>query len=193
LRTLRSPVTAEFLVRKSRFIARAAPIDSQAAALTFLQNTAEAAATHNCWAWRLDSAYRFSDDGEPAGTAGRPILAAIEGKQMSRIMVVVTRYFGGIKLGAGGLVRAYSTSTARCLDQGQIVEIHPVSAYLLEASFEWTGAVHIALEACSATKLQEQFSPSGIRLKLEVRDDCVERLRELLRNATRDTAKLTPA
>src|SRR3546814_18000784 len=72
-------------------------------------------ATHNCWAWRIGDDYRSNDDGEPAGTAGRPILAAIDGQGMDRVVVVVTRWFGGIKLGAGGLVRAYGGTAAECL------------------------------------------------------------------------------
>ncbi len=73
--------------------------------MAFLQQVAVTDATHNCWAYRHGQDYRSSDDGEPAGTAGRPILAAIDGQGFDRVMVVVTRWFG-IKLGAGGLVRA---------------------------------------------------------------------------------------
>lgn len=73
----------------------------------FLQAVQDLQATHNCWAYKVGAQYRFSDDGEPAGTAGRPILSAIEAQHLDRVMVVVTRYFGGIKLGVGGLVRAY--------------------------------------------------------------------------------------
>ena len=76
---------------------------------------ADPTATHNCWAYRIGSEYRFSDDGEPAGTAGRPILAAIDGQGCDQVVVVVTRWYGGIKLGAGGLVRAYGGCAAECL------------------------------------------------------------------------------
>ena len=124
--TLDQPVRAEFLIRRSRFITHASPVSDQAATLEFFESVADLSATHNCWAWKLDHNYRFNDDGEPASTAGKPILSAIEGKQLSRVMVVVTRHFGGIKLGVGGLIRAYSGSAAKCLDQGRIVEVHPV-------------------------------------------------------------------
>src|SRR3954447_7594427 len=113
--TLAQPVSHTLEVKHSRFIAHAAPIDGAAAALAFLQQVAVADATHNCWAYRHGQDYRSSDDGEPAGTAGRPILAAIDGQGFDRVMVVVTRWFGGIKLGAGGLVRAYGGAAAECL------------------------------------------------------------------------------
>jgi len=191
LRTLAEPVSADITIRRSRFVTHAAPVADQASTLAFFDATADPAATHNCWAWKLDHDYRFNDDGEPAGTAGKPILAAIEGKQLSRVMVVVTRYFGGIKLGAGGLVRAYSGCAAKCLDQGSFVEIHPTSHFVIEAGFEWTGQVHAIVEACGANKKQERYTVNGISLRLELRDDRSQKLQTMLRDATRGTATLT--
>jgi putative IMPACT (imprinted ancient) family translation regulator len=189
--TLAGPVSAEIVVRQSRFIAHAAPVADQAATLEFFNRVADPAATHNCWAWKIDHGYRFNDDGEPASTAGRPILSAIEGKKLDRVMIVVTRHFGGIMLGVGGLIRAYSGSAARCLDRGAIIEVYPVSLGLVEAGFEWTGAVHSAQEACGAIKKSEDFTVSGIRLTLEVRDDRWRQLESLLRDSTRGEARLT--
>src|SRR5690606_37193470 len=105
--TLARRATSVLEVKHSRFIANAAPVSSPAEALDYLSEVAVRDATHNCWAWRIGGDYRSSDDGEPAGTAGRPILAAIDGHGYDQVMVVVTRWYGGIKLGAGGLVRAY--------------------------------------------------------------------------------------
>jgi len=189
--SLAGPVTAESEIRHSRFVTHAGPVVDQAATLAFLDRVADPAATHNCWAWKLDHSYRFSDDGEPAGTAGRPILSVIEGRQLSRVMVVVTRYFGGIKLGAGGLVRAYSACTARCLDGGRIIEIYPTSRWLIEAGFEWSGQVYSLLEACSAVKEEERFTADGLRLEISVRDDRFPKLQSMLLNATRGSASLT--
>ncbi len=93
-------------IKKSRFLAQAAPVDTPEQALAFVQAMSDPAATHNCWAYRIGQAYRFNDDGEPGGTAGRPILQAIEGQGIDCAVVVVTRWYGGIKLGAGGLARA---------------------------------------------------------------------------------------
>lgn len=115
LHTLAEPFDLEQEIRKSRFIARAAPVSSPAEALAFFDHASDAAATHNCWAYRIGDAYRFNDDGEPGGTAGRPILAAIDGQGCDGVAVLVIRWFGGIKLGAGGLVRAYGGCAAECL------------------------------------------------------------------------------
>src|SRR5699024_6278844 len=101
------PVTHEAEIKKSRFIARAAPVDDEAAALAFIERVIDPAANQNCWARLIGDSYRFDDAGEPGGTAGRPILQAIENQGYDRTVVVVTRFFGGIKLGTGGLARAY--------------------------------------------------------------------------------------
>src|SRR6202012_2980677 len=99
-------------IRKSRFLAQAAPVETPQQALAYVQAVSDAGATHNCWAYRIGQEYRFNDDGEPGGTAGRPILQAIEGQGIDRVVVVVTRWYGGIKLGAGGLARAYGGTAA---------------------------------------------------------------------------------
>ena len=113
--TLATAATHVLEVKHSRFIAQAAPATSPEAALAFLAQVADPEATHNCWAYRIGAEYRSSDDGEPSGTAGRPILAAIEGQGYDQVVAVVTRWYGGIKLGAGGLVRAYGGAAAECL------------------------------------------------------------------------------
>ncbi|MEJ8566612.1 IMPACT family protein [Elongatibacter sediminis] len=190
MQTLAAPVSNETVVRHSRFVAHAGPIPGPDAATVFLESVADPAATHNCWAWTCDGACRFSDDGEPGGTAGRPILSAIEGKGLDRVMVVVTRYFGGIKLGAGGLVRAYGGAAARCIDQGRIITIHATETAVIECGFEWTGAVHSVLERCAARKLEESFTSDGIRLRIEVRADRLSDLEHGLRDSTRGSARL---
>lgn len=113
--TLTAPAQFQEEIRKSRFLASAAPVETPEAALAFVAEVADPMATHNCWAYRLGSQYRYSDAGEPAGTAGRPILQAIEGQSCDGVVVVVTRWFGGVKLGTGGLVRAYGGCAAQCL------------------------------------------------------------------------------
>lgn len=102
-------------IKKSRFRAMAGPVDSEQAARDFITGHTDAGANHNCWAWRLGQAYRFSDDGEPSGTAGKPTLQAIDGQALDGVAVVVSRWFGGILLGSGGLMRAYGGTAATCL------------------------------------------------------------------------------
>src|SRR5690606_2732749 len=96
-----------------------------ASALGFIEAHHAADASHHCWAYRIGNEYRYSDDGEPGGTAGRPILQAIDGQGYDRVVVLVVRWFGGIKLGTGGLIRAYGGCAANCLRAGTRIEWVP--------------------------------------------------------------------
>lgn len=183
-------VSAEYVIKQSRFVVHAGPVADQAATLEFYEKHADPNASHNCWAWKLEQTHRFNDDGEPASTAGKPILAAIEGKDLGQVMVIVTRYFGGIKLGVGGLVRAYGGCAARCLDRAQVFEHHPVCQCLVEADFSYTGALHAALESCEAVKTDEAFAADGLQFKVEVRLDRLRKLQSLLRDGTRGSARI---
>ena len=110
----------EFIEKKSRFIGRVWPVETEEEALAKIQEMKKQHydATHNCWAYIIHGgAVRFSDDGEPGGTAGAPILEAIKNLNLTDTAVVVTRYFGGIKLGTGGLTRAYGSVAAAALKE----------------------------------------------------------------------------
>jgi len=188
--TLAQPVSHTLDIKHSRFAAHAAPIGSAAGALAFLQQVAVADATHNCWAYRHGNDYRSSDDGEPAGTAGRPILAAIDGQGYDRIAVVVTRWYGGIKLGAGGLVRAYGGTAAECLRTAPRLPLVAMARLQLLAGFEDLGTLHAALPAFAAEKRDEQFDANGVRLRVELPADQVDALKIRLRDATRDRIRI---
>lgn len=188
--TLAAAGRSEIEIRRSRFVAHAAHVDSVPETLAFFEAVADTGATHNCWAWKLGSLHRFNDDGEPASTAGRPILAAIEGKRLDHAMVVVTRYFGGVKLGAGGLVRAYSAAAARSLDDAGFVQVRPRVECLVEAGFEWTGPLYAALEASGAEKLEESYPEGGVRIRATIAADALDGLAITLRDATRGTARV---
>ena len=183
--TLKDPASFEETIRKSRFIAHAACVTSQAESLNFYESVIDPQATHNCWAWRINFQVRSSDDGEPSGTAGRPMLNVIERRQLENVMVVVTRYFGGIKLGVGGLVRAYSGSTAKCLDRAGVIELFPVSEYTIKAGFEWASSVHRQLGQFSAEKLEESYDNKGLILKIRCRETDYPKLATGLRDASR--------
>ncbi len=188
--TLKDPASFEEIIKKSRFIAHAGRVTSQAESLDFYESVIDRQATHNCWAWRINFQVRSSDDGEPSGTAGRPMLNVIEHRQLEDVMVVVTRYFGGIKLGVGGLVRAYSGSTAKCLDRAGIVELFPMSEYTIKAGFEWTSSVHGLLDQFSAEKLDEAYDNDGMVLKIRCREVDYGKLASGLRDASRGQAKI---
>ncbi|KAL2344407.1 hypothetical protein Fmac_005692 [Flemingia macrophylla] len=113
--TIQEKVTFEKEIKKSKFIAIAGPIPDENSAMSFLSQVRDPRATHNCWAYKVGDQFRSNDDGEPSGTAGKPIQSAIDSSGIDRVMVVVIRYFGGIKLGTGGLVRAYGGVASECL------------------------------------------------------------------------------
>ena len=116
---------AEIVIEKSRFIASAIHVDSAEQAVEFVNAKRKQYfdATHNCYAYIAGDKAKFSDDGEPQGTAGMPIYECIKQSGLDYVCVVVTRYFGGIKLGAGGLVRAYSGSSSEVLKQCQRLQM----------------------------------------------------------------------
>lgn len=191
LDTLAAPASHELEIKHSRFIARATPIASATEALAFIDDVSIADATHNCWAYRHGNEYRSSDDGEPAGTAGRPILAAIDGQGYDRVAVVVTRWYGGIKLGAGGLVRAYGGTAAECLRLAPRSPLVAMTERILQCGFEDMGVVHTLLGNAGAEKLEEQFLPEGLRLHVRLPADRIDALALRLRDATRDRLRLS--
>ncbi len=126
--TIREESEAEYIDRRSRFIAAIRPVTDEAAALAFIAERKKQHwdARHNVYAYVLRSGIsRFSDDGEPQGTAGLPVLETLQKRGLTDCVVVVTRYFGGILLGTGGLVRAYSQSTSMAMDAAGIGECRP--------------------------------------------------------------------
>ncbi|HNS99969.1 MAG TPA: YigZ family protein [Polyangiaceae bacterium] len=183
--TLDAPASHEAIIKKSRFVACATRVDSPQEAAEYLESLHDPHATHHCWAYRIGLLYRFSDDGEPGGTAGRPILAAIEGQQFDHIMVVVVRFFGGIKLGAGGLVRAYGGVTAQCLRLATRVEIIPRVTLRVGAPFHALGALYLLFERFSATKIDEQFDADGAVFRIELEQKALDDFRGAVSDATR--------
>ena len=140
--TLRTPQQHAQTIKRSRFVAHAAPIASETDTLAFYEAVADPGATHNCWAWRLGGRSRYNDDGEPSGTAGRPLLALLEARDVDAVMLVVTRWYGGIKLGVGGLARAYSGTAAACLQPAALTRQVARSVYLLRVEFALSGIAH---------------------------------------------------
>ncbi|XP_019054362.1 PREDICTED: uncharacterized protein LOC104603685 isoform X2 [Nelumbo nucifera] len=139
---IRERFTLEREIKKSKFIAIAGPISDEQSAHSFLAEVRDPRATHNCWAYKLGDQYRCNDDGEPSGTAGKPIYSAIVSSGIDRVMVVVIRHFGGIKLGTGGLVRAYGGVTAECLKNAATCLVKPKVLIGLEVPFELLGVVY---------------------------------------------------
>ena len=193
LQTLVAPARFELIVKKSRFLAQAAAIDSVEQATGFLESVRASDATHNCWAWRIGGGYRSSDNDEPAGTAGRPILAAIDGQGCDRVIVVVARWFGGIKLGAGGLVRAYGGAAAECLRHAAKTPLVERATVSIACGFEHVGAVHLLIGQFGAEKHAETFTDSGLKMDIELPRDRLVPLQNALRDATRGQARIEEA
>ena len=125
LKTIKRNITNEIIINKSRFITKLIKINSEIQAKKYIENlkVEYKDATHYCFAYIVGNIKRFNDDGEPSGTAGMPILNVLENNDLTNILCVVIRYFGGIKLGAGGLVRAYTKVTTDCLKNTDIVNL----------------------------------------------------------------------
>ena len=188
---LAAPATLTLDVRKSRFIAHARRTASPEDALALVATLGEAAATHNCWAYRIGQHYRFNDDGEPSGTAGKPILQAIDGQGLDETFVVVTRWFGGIKLGAGGLVRAYGGCAAECLRLAAKIERIELVDVEFSLPFAMLPLLRARLAELHAERIAERFEAGGATLRLALPADRVDVLRQLLADATRGRSELT--
>jgi len=131
---------AEYEEKRSKFIATLRHCDTEAQAMAFIDEMRSKYwdARHNCFAYSVEEGKlsRFSDDGEPHGTAGKPILDVILGNELKNVVIVVTRYFGGVLLGTGGLVRAYSTSAKEAVSKAQITEMIECTRFLIECDYQ---------------------------------------------------------
>ena len=145
--TLKTPVECDFEIKKSRFIGRIEPIHSHAEGIAIVDALWQQHpdARHICYAMLVNGQVRQSDDGEPSGTAARPMLNVLQHKGLDNVLATVVRYFGGIKLGAGGLVRAYSQAISDPLNTAELIEVRPQSSTRLELAYEHESALrHLA-------------------------------------------------
>jgi uncharacterized YigZ family protein len=186
--TLRNAARLQQDIRKSRFLAQAAAVDSAEGARDFVASQSDLQATHNCWAYRIGLQYRYSDDGEPGGTAGRPILQAIDGRGFDQVIVLVTRWYGGIKLGAGGLARAYGGCASECLRLAERMPLVDYADLRVLCEFAWLPILYARCGEYSAIRIAERPEPAGMDLHLRVPRDRVEALSELIGNLSRGRA-----
>lgn len=160
--TIAKPFRAEQKIKGSKFIASVASVSTRDEALQFLEQIRSEFfdATHNCFAYRLGPnglEYRAADDGEPSGSAGKPILFAITKFELSDIIVVVTRYFGGTKLGVGGLARAYSSTAELALSQCERKAIHITAPVKVLCTYEDVSTIKKLIDEY-AVGFSEQYS-----------------------------------
>lgn len=150
---------AEIIIKKSRFIANVAPVRSETEAWAFIEQirAGHRDATHNCFAFKAGTAQRISDDGEPSGTAGRPIFDVLDKQGLSDTVIVVTRYFGGTLLGAGGLVRAYSQAAVAGVEAAGVAQAFTAVDLAIGLDYSLVGKVQYLLTQCGALTLDSQF------------------------------------
>ena len=125
MKTISKNIENEIIINKSRFICKLVKVYSEEDVMNALNSAKEEYkdATHYCYSYIIDNTERFNDDGEPGGTAGMPILNVLKQNELNYVLCIVIRYFGGIKLGAGGLVRAYTKSASECLNASTLKEL----------------------------------------------------------------------
>ena len=165
----------ELIINKSRFICYGSPAGSEEEALAFLRSirSRHADATHNCYAYAIGAnmgIMRYSDDGEPGGTAGLPMMEVIKARQVTNCIVVVTRYFGGILLGSGGLVRAYSQGTSMAISACGVGTIYPTARYLISLSYPLLGRAEYFLKS-QPVKLEEKQYTSSVTMQIIVKTE----------------------
>ena len=143
MKSINNNIENEIIIERSKFITKLFKINTEEEAKNILNNLSKeySDSTHICYSYIVGNIKRFNDDGEPGGTAGMPILNVLENNNLNYILAVVIRYFGGIKLGAGGLVRAYSNSISECLKLVDIKEL--VDGYKIEINFNYNNVEQI--------------------------------------------------
>lgn len=157
-------------VKGSEFIGTIASVGSQTAAEDYVREIRKAFhdATHNCFAYRIDeNTYRYSDDGEPPATAGRPILSKLEKHDLQKVVLVVTRYFGGTKLGTGGLMRAYGDCAEQTIGSVKKVKRYNYQSVHIAYSFALVSKVQHLVQKYGA-RIHQDASPEGMRAEIEV-------------------------
>lgn len=160
--TLAQLVTYFEGIKKSRFVCIAAPVLSIEQAQKFLAEHHDASTSHQCWAWKIDGQSRVNDDGEPSGTAGRPILAVIEGQQLNNVIVLVNRWYGGVKLGTGGLARAYGGTAAQCLLLAEKIPLLKMEGFEFYCDYKLWQTVQYHLDKFEAVDYTVSYTDAGL-------------------------------
>lgn len=189
--TLAIPTQLIEEIKKSRFIVNAAPVTSAEQAAQFIDSISDPNATHNCWAWKIGQQYRFNDDGEPTSTAGRPILSAIEGQDCDQVVVVITRYFGGIKLGTGGLIRAYGGSASHCLQQATLIELIARITLQFHCYYNEWPIIENRLKELDAIIENQEFDAEGVKVSVAITKDNSLILQKNISDITRGRVNIT--
>ncbi|MDM1291668.1 IMPACT family protein [Acinetobacter indicus] len=187
--TIASLVRFEEDIKKSRFEAIAVPVENEQAVKDFLEANKDLTTTHQCWAWKIGHQVRFNDDGEPSGTAGRPILATIEGNELTNVLVLVNRWYGGIKLGTGGLVRAYGGCAGQCLLLAEKIELIEKKKVEFHCQFNEWAIFQYELNSQNI-EFEEQYGADGVQVNALLQVHQIEPLALKIQDVTRGREQL---
>ncbi|MBN2104536.1 YigZ family protein [bacterium] len=184
--TIKQPVSHSLKVKDSRFIGLAAPVQDRDDAESWIGNIQKKYydATHHCYAYRIGSGdqseFRYNDDGEPSGTAGKPILDVLDGRKLTNCICLVTRYFGGTKLGTGGLARAYGRCAGETVNHGRIIQQYVFVSLSLVFDYDFTGTVMPLLAKYQCQIVNTQYGVQTIMTLRIRRSQSVEFQRDVI-------------
>lgn len=193
--TIESESSVEIKIKASKFIGQAVPCTDETGAEDILNGIRRRYhdATHHCFAYRVgignEMKFRYSDAGEPSGTAGRPIYDQIEGKELTNLIIVVTRYYGGTKLGTGGLAHAYSESAASAIEKAGVVERHVTREISITLRFSDYNAAERSIYEFGGRIVHSDFA-DVVKLTIAMRLSRIEQFKEKLIETTAGRAKI---
>ena len=175
--TIFSSVDYELVIKKSRFIACIQPVADRASAQAVVQQlwAQHPDATHICWAWLAGGQSAAVDDGEPSGTAGRPMLEVLRHHDLEGVLATVVRYFGGVKLGAGGLVRAYTDAVAQALQRAEKVPLRRLCTQQCAVPYAMEGWMRRQLEQSAAVLLAVEHQ-TQVKMQWQIAEDAMQSL-----------------
>ena len=188
-KTISAPSEHLIKIKGSKFLGFAYPVENEDEINTILVSLRKKYydATHHCYAWQLgygkNMRFRYNDDGEPSGTAGKPIFMAITHRGLTNILIVSVRYYGGTKLGTGGLARAYAQSAEEVLNTARIISVEKGEKLFFTCSYEYHPVVVRTLNEFHIISLKEHYGEC-VELEAEIDENEVSRLLEKVKNAT---------
>ena len=192
-KTVKQPAEAEFIEKKSRFISFVYPISAENEAISLLETARKKYydSTHVVYAYKLkdNNISRFSDDGEPQGTAGVPVLEVINKSELVDVLVISVRYFGGTMLGAGGLIRAYSKSAHIGIEAAGIIKMAECVKFFIDCPYHMLGKIEYVLINNNANKIDIEYG-ENVKLNYYIEADKLEKLKKEISDASNGGTEL---
>ena len=184
MKTIAKPFQTSIDIKKSQFICRLFPAQTEKEAKEIINEISEkySDATHNCTAYVVSDSEGYDDDGEPGGTAGRPMLNVLKKNEMENLVAIVTRYFGGIKLGAGGLVRAYSKSVLETLSIADIVDMELYEIFRFTFEYQHIKTIDGEIRSKNLAVVEKQYETNVIYFVASNNMDIINNIQEKLVN-----------